>query len=160
MNKRKVLIIILSWLMVLITCFIIVRFSLENKEKSTNSSNQIVNSIIKDENKISQENLENIQGFIRKLAHFGVYMLLGFSSTNAFITTFKLRLIFNQLLSCLFALSFSFFDEFVVQKISDGRAPLFTDVLIDYFGLSIGIVLFTLLIFSIKIYNKKRKSTK
>ena len=89
----------------------------------------------------------NAQIPVRKLAHFGVYMLLGFTLINLFyliysFINYKLFFAFPLLIGVLY----SIFDEHVIQRITSGRAPSWLDVLIDSVGLIIGICLYILLI--------------
>ena len=92
MNK-KVLSIVLSWILVAVVILIIVNFSLESGEKSTNTSEEVVDSIINSSTNITSEQRETISMLIRKVAHFGIYMLLGFCLFNAFSVTFSRKTI-------------------------------------------------------------------
>ena len=154
MNK-KVLSIVLSWLMVAIVMFIIVNFSLESSEKSTATSEQIVNSVISGADTITNSQREMISLVTRKLAHFGIYMLLGFCLFNAFSFTLSKKFVYLELFSCLFAFLFSLFDEFVIQNIAFDRAPQITDVLIDFAGIIVGTAVYLALFIIVRKFNKK-----
>ena len=88
MKSRK-LVIILSWLCVMATMTMIFLFSSQNAEKSTETSTGFVEDVLqtvlpKDE--VTPELVQRTQMVIpfRKIAHFGIFMLLGFSLINAF----------------------------------------------------------------------------
>ena len=158
MNKKKVFIIVVSWLVVLATMLIIARFSLEDNRESTSSSDEIFDSVIKDDSSLTKEEIRTAHRVIRKMAHLGIYMLLGFCLNNAFFVTFDFNVPLNLSLACFFGFSFSIFDEFIIQGNTEGRTPMFSDVLIDLAGLIIGTLLLASFVAFIKIIKKKEIS--
>ena len=160
MNKRKAIIIILSWLFVLITMIIISSFSMQNGEASKETSDGIVEVIVEqlpNKDQITIEQKDNIRFSVRKLAHFSIYTVLGFSLFNAIKNSFKIKAIFCALSSVVSSSLFAIIDEFLIQGHSDGRSPQWTDVLIDSFGAIIGVLLFVCIIL---IYNKVKDKNK
>ena len=165
MNKEKIILSIISWLTVLVSIAMIINFSSENGEESTATSDGVVESIIEvipngDEITPAQKN--EMKFSVRKMAHYGVYMLLGFCLINAFCTTFPMKKKYLYLIVVPFPILFAIFDEFVVQYVSFGRAPQWQDVLVDSIGAISGILLYLILTIAygalIKKINSKRKS--
>lgn len=75
--------------------------------------------------------------FIRKAAHFIVYLILGFLTTRALYIShipFKKRIFLALLISFLYASS----DE-IHQAFVPNRGPSFWDVLLDTLGASVGL---------------------
>ena len=151
--RIKTLKIIVSWLMVIATMLIIYSFSGETAQESTKTSGGIIEAILKlflpNEN-VTVDLIARLQHPIRKLAHFSIFALLGFTLANAFKITFKIKLIFNYLLSLASVIIYASTDE-LHQGLIDGRGPSFKDVLIDSFGGLTGILVFALMLF---IFNK------
>ncbi len=88
---------------------------------------------------------------LRKLGHFGEYFVLG---TLALPSAKHLLKRAAPLLAGTYALLVALLDEFLVQNLSVGRGPSFSDVLIDTVG-----ALSTILILSALawIFGKKNK---
>lgn len=160
MNKEKVLISILSWITVAMTILVVINFSSESGAESTDTSNDVVDSVVEvmpNNGSLSQQQKNDLSHLIRKVAHFGIYMLLGFTLINAFNATLKIKYIFSSLLSIAFSSLFAIFDEFVIQSYSAGRVPLWSDVFIDFLGATVGILLFILFISLYNLVIKKIK---
>lgn len=84
------------------------------------------------------ENLERLNLILRKLAHFGLYFLLGFGLTGLVRRQRKVPVVLAVMaLGGLFAAS----DEFH-QRFSQGRSPSGWDVLLDSCGTAAGWALF------------------
>lgn len=157
-NKVKI---IISWLLVFATMAIIFYFSSQNSRLSTSASEDVIHTIlgsVMDSDQITPGKVQRLQLPIRKIAHFGIYMLLGFCLANAFTVSFSdkkwLNYIFSLLLTAIYAVS----DE-IHQSFIDGRWAYVSDVLIDALGGLIGILLFIILLrlinFSSKLKIKK-----
>jgi len=89
--KNK-LVIITSWLLVLLTMIIIFNFSGQSATQSSQVSEGVVVEIlgiVMDKEEITPPVIQKFQFPIRKLAHFGIYMLLGFCMMNAFLEHFR-----------------------------------------------------------------------
>ena len=155
--KNKI-IIIASWVCVALTMIIIFAFSEENAEKSTQTSSGVIENVLtivmpKDE--ITDDVVEKYQFPFRKAAHFGIYMLLGFSLANAYINTIKNKPWLSYLLGLVTGFLYAISDEWH-QGFSAGRWPSFKDVMIDSAGVLVGIGLFVAFI-SLYKYFKNRK---
>ena len=165
MNKEKIILSIISWLTVIISIAMILNFSSENGEESTANSDGVVESIIEvlpNGDEITPVQKNEMKFSVRKIAHFGVYMLLGFCLINAVCTTFSIKRRYLYLIVIPFPILFAIFDEFVIQSMSFGRVPQWFDVLVDSIGSVSGLLLYliiTLLYNALmKKINSKRKS--
>ena len=150
---RKSIVLTLSWACVLLTMIMIFCFSAEDAEKSTQTSSGVIEDVLdivlpKDE--ITPEVVKKYQFPFRKAAHFGIYMLLGFSLANAFLSTVKGKKYISYICALACGILYSIFDEWH-QNFSDGRCPSARDVLIDSSGVLMGILSFTLFIY---LYNR------
>lgn len=150
---RKSIVLTLSWACVLLTMIMIFCFSAEDAEKSTQTSSGVIEDVLdivlpKDE--ITPEVVKKYQFPFRKAAHFGIYMLLGFSLANAFLSTVKGKKYISYICALACGILYSIFDEWH-QNFSDGRGPSARDVLIDSSGVLMGILSFTLFIY---LYNR------
>ncbi|WP_248928735.1 VanZ family protein [Paenibacillus hamazuiensis] len=90
-----------------------------------------------------------IEFFIRKIAHFTIYAMLGFSVSFAL----RSKTLFNRLTVTVFlCVIYAASDEFH-QRLTGGRTALFSDVIIDTIGSFFGA---TILIF-IKLFKNRYK---
>lgn len=158
--KNK-LVIITSWALVVATMAIIFIFSSQNADSSSSLSQSVVVEIldiVMDKEDITPTVIKKYHFPIRKLAHFGIYMLLGFCMINAFNKSFKLKKWLIILLSIVASGLYAVSDE-IHQNFTAGRGPGLVDVLIDTGGAIVGISLFILFIFLYnKIFNKKSRA--
>lgn len=91
--------------------------------------------------------------FVRKLAHFSIYALLGLCCANAFSLTLprlKKAFVLSFLAGSLYAVT----DE-IHQRFVPGRSCQLTDMALDSCGVAFGIFLFCILYF---IFTKKGAS--
>ncbi len=141
--KNKI-IIIFSWLLVLASMLMIYNFSAESAEKSTTTSGGVVVQILDifmDKEEITPPVIKKYQFPIRKAAHFGIYMLLGFCMLSAFEKTFKIKIWLNIVFTLISCVLYAISDE-IHQNFSAGRGPSPKDVLIDSTGALCGILIF------------------
>ena len=141
--KNKI-IIIFSWLLVLASMLMIYNFSAENAETSTATSEGVVVQILDifmDKEEITPPVIKKYQFPIRKAAHFGIYMLLGFCMLSAFEKTFKIKIWLNIVFTLISCVLYAISDE-IHQNFSAGRGPSPKDVLIDSAGALCGILIF------------------
>lgn len=106
-------------------------------------------------NRISDGSLaEFTQFFVRKLAHFGTYLLLGIFSYSGLKRVFRLQWTapFFVWFSCL---AMAAFDEFH-QFLTGDRTPSVHDVMLDGLGAICGIILSMLFIFCYRKFKKNR----
>ena len=120
MNKQKIIVMALSWIIVIITMIMISNFSMQDGERSAETSDKIVDTIVemmpnKDQITVQQKN--NIRFSVRKLAHFGIYMLLGFTLINAFRNSFPIKTVFISLISAASSFLFATCDEFLIPSL-------------------------------------------
>lgn len=165
MNKKKILLLIFSWLFVAFSVSIITYFALQNGEDSSKTSSGVVDTIIEalpNGENITEKQKVEINISIRQLAHFSIYLLLGFTMANALKWTINSVNSVYLLLSLSASVQFSLFDEFVMQQNTVGRGAELKDVLTDSSGAMLGTLGFSVIIFIISILIKKikRKSIK
>ena len=123
------------------TVFIFAQSAKSGEESSSDSESvvEIIENIVQS----VVPNAEVSSHFVRKMAHFTEYLILG--------------LIAAALVGCvrggwLFAAAWGYAflvancDEFIVQRMSEGRGPQFTDVLIDSAGALVGVI-FVMVVF-------------
>lgn len=128
-----------SWPVVILWMALIFYLSHQPATQSSKLSGSIVRSV----ERITPNsgfNTNSFHHFVRKNAHFFIYLILGVLMTNAFLTNGVSGYlgIGLPILSCaLYAVS----DE-VHQRFVKGRGPQIKDVLIDSAGAIVGIVLF------------------
>ena len=147
LNLKKIVYLIVT---ILVVMFIFYN-SIQNGESSSNASTTVLNFI---NNIINSIGLKfNLEGyFIRKLAHFveffifGVFLMLTF---EAFTSKIFSIIGFPMFLSIFVPV----IDEYI-QIYSDGRTSSVKDVLLDFFGAIIGIILVSLC-FVLNRNNKK-----
>ncbi len=166
MKKLKInifrAIIICCLLALFVTIF---SFSNQTSEVSGGLSRKITYEITKNIKHIQQldepekENiLSKIETFIRKLAHYTLYALVGFLMMLLMVT-YNLKQIKRSGISFGVGLIYAISDE-VHQSFVPGRGPMVQDVLLDSFGVISGIVLCMLIIAIISHIMKKLNKCK
>ncbi|MDE6181776.1 MAG: VanZ family protein [Eubacteriales bacterium] len=127
--------------------------SLQNGEESSNTSATVLNFL---NNFLETININfKFEGyFIRKLAHFVEFFILGFSIMLTFeaFTGKTIKVLGYPLFLCLLI---PVIDEYI-QLFSEGRASLVSDILLDFSGAFSGII-FVIIWISIKnkFFNKR-----
>ncbi len=160
MMKSKTISILISWLLVVATMFIIYCFSNETGVESSKTSGSIIKAFLEiflPNDKVTDELISKFQHPVRKLAHFSIYALLGFTLSNAFNCSFNFRTTYKHVLSFISVALYAMSDEFH-QGLVANRGPSFKDVLIDSCGGLFGIAAFFIMIYIIsrlKIRNEK-----
>lgn len=138
-------------ILIIANSVIIFGFSSQNGEESGSLSQKII-TIIADIFNV-QENRETFldigEQIVRKLAHLGIYTSLGIWSI-AFILTFNIKLKWQVIITIIWGIIYAITDEFH-QTFSTGRHASINDVVIDTFGVILGLLLVLLVI---KIYYK------
>lgn len=88
---------------------------------------------------------------IRKLGHFSEYFALGLTSAVS-LASFRRKwvMVFSPVYCAVTAIC----DEFIMQRITEGRAPMWTDVLIDCSGALLALIC---VVVFICILNRKEK---
>ena len=150
---------ILFILMLVLTFYIIFNFSVQDGEISGTISQKVTELIVKAISKVKTMDvtmqlrlIEKLHPIIRKLAHFTIYTVVGFS-VMGFMCTFDMKNIFKLLISFGVGITYAISDE-VHQYFVPGRNASVGDVLIDLFGVFTGIfTLITLIVFVEAIVN-------
>lgn len=153
MNKKTRNTIIFGVLTVALTVFIFTN-SLRPGDDSSAQSDIITN---------IAENILNFFGisldysslshFIRKLAHFSEYFILGIVS-SLFLKQFKNK--FLIILSPVYCFIVAVCDEFIMQAITEGRGPMWFDVLIDSSGAIFALLVVLSVYFLINLKSTKK----
>ena len=135
----------------LLTFSIIYAFSEQNEEISGSLSIKVTEFIVEVISKITNIDLvtkihyvEKLHLIVRKLAHFSIYLVVGFS-TMGFMCTFNMRNSIKIILSLCIGTSYAITDE-IHQSFIPGRCPSILDVGIDSLGVISGIFIIILLI--------------
>lgn len=148
-------------LLILLNFITIFNFSGQNGLESGNLSRKVTirilnifgeyNEPLSNEQEVQ---VENTQYIIRKLAHFSIYALLGLL-LMCLAETFDFTNARRMILSLLIGILYASLDEFH-QSFVPGRTASFTDILIDVFGIVVGILI---IFFGLKILKniKNRK---
>ena len=155
--KKKVTIIVLSWMLVLLTMIVIYNFSSEGSKETMQTSESLiidVLSIFVAEENITPDLIAESQFAFRKLAHFTLYMLLGFCLSNAFRATIKLKLRYSYAFSLISSVIYAVLDEF--HQSYTNRTASYKDVLIDSFGALCGILAFAIFYYIFKLFESKK----
>lgn len=160
MNK-KVIGSILLVLVLLITAFIFYNSS-QNSTESHEDSNAIVEFIEPIVEPIIDtfvtDNSVNLDYYVRKSAHIIEFSALGIS-LMCFYEFLKNQYNKNIFFIILFyALSVAVTDEFI-QSFT-GRTSSVKDIILDFFGVAIGIVVFVLFVKMLNLINKRRTKEK
>lgn len=131
-NKNRRLITALLLLTVLLIAFILCN-SAQTGEESAKASGFFSDIIKKFLGLFGiTPNEESLSLIVRKSAHFCEYFALGALTVSLALSV---RAIGNYaFLSPAVAFAVAVFDEFVIQKATEGRSPAWTDVLIDVCG--------------------------
>lgn len=87
---------------------------------------------------------QELSHFIRKLAHFSEYFALGLTSAVT-LSVFKKR--FYMIFSPIYCVIIAICDEFIMQAMTIGRAPMWKDVLIDSTGALTALIAVTVFLF-------------
>lgn len=85
--------------------------------------------------------------FIRKLAHFTIFVIIGFC-VSMFIGSYDMNKIISTLLSFTLTTGYACIDEYI-QTFIPGRNGSINDVMIDTSGVIIGILLYNIVIYFI-----------
>lgn len=154
MNRKKRKSVILALLVIALTVFIFSN-SLTVGEESAEQSGKIVEFVKSVLAKMGiSPNWDNLSFIVRKLAHFSEYFLLSATVTGFILSlTPKKRFI---PLSPVYCFIVAVCDEFICQRITPGRGPKWTDVLIDSCGAVFAVLVFMAVYALIKYRNNSK----
>lgn len=152
--KRVLFLILLA-----IAFYVIYNFSAQNGETSGSLSLKVTEFIVKVISKVKNMDevvklhyIEKLHPIIRKLAHFSVYTVVGFSIMG-FMCTFDIKNIIKVIISFSVGVTYAISDE-IHQYFIPGRSARVFDVCIDSLGVLTGIfILITLIVFVEAIVN-------
>lgn len=142
LTKKQILYLVL----IIVWMIVVFGFSAQPAEKSSQTSGgiteKIVKAIVKEPEKLSQENIDMLETIIRKIAHFEIYLVGGFLIAGFFYTTNitnKHKIMYAILFTTMYACT----DE-IHQFFVEGRACMVMDVFIDCLGASTGTCIYIL----------------
>lgn len=142
---------VLFLIMLVIAFYVIFNFSAQDGEMSGSLSRKVTEFIVELISKIKIMDINRklhwiakLEPIIRKLAHFGVYTVVGFSIMG-FMCTFDIRNIFKLLISFSIGVTYAVSDE-IHQYFTPGRNASALDVCIDSVGVLTGIFILIILI--------------
>ncbi len=151
---------VLLWGCLFLMMGIIFLFSMQPGKKSTQTSEEVTEQIIKilpgtsdSEKGITEKIFKRINYYVRKSAHFICYMLLGILAMLAISTTkysIAKKLVFALLICLFFAAS----DE-IHQLFVPGRSGEIRDVCLDFAGSVVGTAITCGCLFLFKKYGRK-----
>lgn len=150
MKNRKTItiILIISWMI------IVFLFSDQPSIESSSTSGKVIEIIIKTLNiNISDENIQELQLPIRKLAHFTIYAIGGILillHIDLYKMSEKKKLIISGLIGIAYAVTDEVHQLFVI-----GRSGEIRDVCIDSLGIVTGLII---LLYIDKIMKRKKKT--
>lgn len=140
------------------TLYVIFSFSNQSGQESSGLSKKVTEIIVNIISKIKSmdesqklQYIKDLHPIVRKLAHFSIYAVVGFSLMGLF-NTYKIqnkyKVIWTVIIGAIYALS----DEFH-QRFIPGRGPSLKDVGIDTLGVIFGMLV---IMCFIKIINKRK----
>ena len=134
----------INWSLVAICMAVIFYLSSQPANVSSQASRQVTEVIVETVQKVKPDmtevDIRDLNSFVRKNAHFIIYLLLGFLTINAlyeYNTELKKKVILAFAICVLYAIS----DE-IHQLFVPGRGGQVTDVIIDSVGSVVGIGLY------------------
>ena len=153
---------IILGILLIIWASTIFMFSHQGGEQSSSTSQGTVRIVLENiipnhltENE-KEEIIQKIEPFIRKLAHYAIYIIGGiliYSFMNTFSMTMKRSFLFSQIIGTGYAITDEWHQYFI-----PGRSAQISDILLDAFGVLTGIIMMILLqaLYN-KIKNKKSR---
>ena len=132
---------VFSYLLLVLWAAVIFSFSAQDAVSSTEQSNFILSLIAKITHIQIEENAfwMTAETIVRKLAHFTIYLVLGFLAANAFRFNINRRLV---LISVMFCLLYAATDE-LHQYFVPGRSCRVLDIIIDTSGGALGALIYS-----------------
>ena len=137
--------------LLLATFYIIFNFSSQNGIESGNISRKVTTFIVEMLSKIKTMDssmklhyIAKLHPIVRKLAHFSIYTLVGFS-VMGLMCTFNIKNKFKVFISIVIGVIYAVADE-IHQNFTPGRLPSPIDVCIDSLGVFTGIFIMVLLV--------------
>lgn len=143
---KKNILRVVVFILLIGTFYIIFGFSGQNGDQSGALSRQITEYIAKNIKTIQNMNndqkekvLKKMEYYVRKLAHFSLYAIVGILIMTL-LFTYKLRQR-TRIISCLTIGTIYAISDEIHQSFIPGRTPMVGDVMIDMCGVLAGIVI-------------------
>lgn len=144
-NKKLIILRVACFTLSLLIMVFIFSMSAQDAETSSNTSGGLIESVIRffdkgfaELSQIEQEEyVGKFQFIVRKLAHFSVYLALGFTLSAGMQTFVKLRVFVRTLFAFIIGVLYAILDE-IHQIFVPGRSCELRDMLIDSTGILIG----------------------
>ncbi len=154
--KRNLILKRIIFLFLLLATFcIIFNFSSQNGIESGNLSKKVTTFIVEIFSKFKTMNssmklhyIAKLHPIVRKLAHFSIYTLVGFSIMG-FMCTFNIKNKYKVFVSIVIGVIYAVTDE-IHQSFTPGRGPSPMDVCIDSLGVLTGIFIMMLFVIFIE----------
>ncbi len=162
---KKKIIVVISWVVVILWISLIFYLSSQPAKKSDELSNGVATIVVNSVQRVLfvyetnyKLNIDNLNHYIRKCAHFLEYLILGMLFINALIQSFLKKfenglLIKYIIITIFFCVLYSISDELHQGGVVD-RGPSVRDVFIDSFGALMGIFIYVM---GYRVYRKKDK---
>ena len=157
MKKRRAIIAVLSVVVVLIVAFIFSN-SLKSREESAKDSELVAGVIGPMLEWIFGGKIENLGFFVRKLAHFTEFCMLGLASAGLVVAIGGGREWWLCGYGLLFCLIIAVCDEFIQGFVDRGSAV--GDVLIDFCGAMFGFLIVVIAAHFIELKKKEKLNIK
>ena len=155
---KKIVRYFINIIIVLVLIGIILGFSTQDAARSAGLSLTItekIQEITLHINGAPERTDAQIEYLVRKFAHFLEYMFLALVVLITFRNLTKKFYIWLPL-TIIVTSPIPVIDEFFVQVMSPGRTPMITDVGIDWLGITVAIIMFCAIHFSIYISKDER----
>ena len=161
-NKKLIILRVACFTLSLLIMVFIFSMSAQDAETSSNTSGGLIESVIRffdkgfaELSQIEQEEyVGKFQFIVRKLAHFSVYLALGFTLSAGMQTFVKLRVFVRTLFAFIIGVLYAILDE-IHQIYVPGRSCELRDMLIDSTGILIGSLFIMALFLLIKRIKNK-----
>ena len=161
-NKKRIILRVACFTLSLLIMVFIFSMSAQDAETSSNTSGGLIESVIRffdkgfaELSQIEQEEyVGKFQFIVRKLAHFSVYLALGFTLSAGMQTFVKLRVFVRTLFAFIIGVLYAILDE-IHQIFVPGRSCELRDMLIDSTGILIGSLFIMALFLLIKRIKNK-----
>ena len=161
-NKKLIILRVACFTLSLLIMVFIFSMSAQDAETSSNTSGGHIESVIRffdkgfaELSQIEQEEyVGKFQFIVRKLAHFSVYLALGFTLSAGMQTFVKLRVFVRTLFAFIIGVLYAILDE-IHQIFVPGRSCELRDMLIDSTGILIGSLFIMALFLLIKRIKNK-----
>lgn len=157
---------IICWIPTIIVMVTIFRLSSEVANVSDGTSGRVCSFILSIfykgydslSDSVQADLIESIQFYIRKLAHFSIYAMLGICTHFGTLFYSSLKKYSRVCISLGISLLYAISDE-VHQLFVEGRSGQFRDVCIDFCGSIVGTVIFILCLKLILTIKKERSKS-